>query len=193
VGGAFAGADSILGIARWRWVFLVNVPITAAALFVVARVLNIPHTRREHRTDWTGVVALTVGVIPVLLTAEQGRDWGWDSVSAIGCYALAAAGLIGFGVAERWIGDEALLPLRLFRNSVFSVTSAACLIIGMGMFGGLVLALFGLGLGGCLQISSRLAGSADLVAMPAACCRTPRLRNQSGIEALAARARGRDG
>ncbi len=139
VGGAFAGANSILGIAGWRWVFLVNVPIAAAALFVVARVLNLPHTRREHRIDWPGVVALTVGVVPVLLVAEQGRDWGWDSAPAIGCYALAAAGLIGFVVAERWIGDDALLPLRLFRNSVFSVTSAACLIIGMGMFGGLVL------------------------------------------------------
>jgi hypothetical protein len=42
-------------------------------------------------------------------------------------------------MAERRIGDEALLPLRLFRNGVFSVTSAAGLIIGTGMFGGLVL------------------------------------------------------
>ncbi|MBV9160697.1 MAG: MFS transporter [Pseudonocardiales bacterium] len=139
VGGTFAGADSILGIAGWRWVFLVNVPVAAAALVVVARVLNIPHTRREHRIDWPGAVALTVGVVPVLLVAEQGRNWGWDSASAIGCYALAAAGLIGFVIAERWIGDEALLPLRLFRNGVFSVTSVAGLIIGMGMFGGLVL------------------------------------------------------
>jgi EmrB/QacA subfamily drug resistance transporter len=139
VGGAFAGANSILGIAGWRWVFLVNVPIAAAALIVVVRVLNIPHTRREHRIDWPGVVALTVGVVPVLLVAEQGQGWGWDSAPAIGCYALAAAGLIGFVIAERWIGDEALLPLRLFRNGVFSVTSVASLVIGMGMFGGLVL------------------------------------------------------
>ena len=139
VGGAFAGANSILGIAGWRWVFLVNVPIAAAALVVVVRVLNIPHTHREHRIDWPGVVALTVGVVPVLLVAEQGQGWGWDSAPAIGCYASAAAGLIGFVIAERWIGDEALLPLRLFRNVVFSVTSVASLIVGMGMFGGLVL------------------------------------------------------
>jgi EmrB/QacA subfamily drug resistance transporter len=139
VGGAFAGAGTILGIAGWRWVFLVNVPIAVAALLVVTRVLNLPHTRREHRIDWRGAVALAVGVVPVLLVAEQGRDWGWGSAPAIGCYALAAAGLIGFAIAERWIGDEALLPLRLFRNGVFAVTSAGCLIIGMGMFGGLVL------------------------------------------------------
>ena len=139
VGGAFAGANSILGIAGWRWVFLVNVPIAAAALVVVARVLNIPHTRRESRIDWPGAVALTVAVIPVLLVAEQGRDWGWGSAGAIICYLIAAAGLIGFLAAERRIGDQALLPLRLFHNDVFSVTSASALVVGMGMFGGLVL------------------------------------------------------
>lgn len=139
VGGGFAGTDSILGIAGWRWVFLVNVPIAAAALVVVAKVLNIPHRRREHRIDWVGAVALAVGVVPVLMVAEQGREWGWDSISAIACYGIAAAGLIGFVIAERRIGDEALLPLRLFRNGVFSVTSAAGLIIGTGMFGALIL------------------------------------------------------
>jgi MFS family permease len=76
-GGAFAGADSILGIAGWRWVFLINVPVAVAALIVVARVLNIPHTRREHRIDWSGAMALTIGLAPVLLVAEQGQDWGW--------------------------------------------------------------------------------------------------------------------
>jgi EmrB/QacA subfamily drug resistance transporter len=139
LGGGFAGAEQILSIAGWRWVFLVNVPIAAAALIVVARVLNIPHTRRESRIDWPGAVALTVTVVPILLVAEQGRDWGWGSVDAIACYLIATAGLIGFLVAERKLGDEALLPLRLFRNGVFSVTSISGLVIGMGMFGGLVL------------------------------------------------------
>ena len=51
IGGFFAGQHSILGITGWRWVFLVNVPIGIVALFVVARVLHIPHTRRDapHR------------------------------------------------------------------------------------------------------------------------------------------------
>jgi EmrB/QacA subfamily drug resistance transporter len=138
-GGAFAGAASIMGFAGWRWVFLLNVPIAAAALVVVYKVLNIPHTPREHRIDWPGALALTVGVVPVLVVAEQGRDWGWDSPRAIGCYLIAVAGLMAFIIAERKIGDEALLPLRLFRNGVFSVTSAAGLIIGTGMFGGLIL------------------------------------------------------
>ena len=138
-GGAFAGAASIMGFAGWRWVFLVNVPIAVAALIVVYKVLNIPHTPREHHIDWPGALTLTVGVIPILLVAEQGRDWGWASASAIGCYLIAAAGLSAFIMAERRIGDDALLPLRLFRNGVFSLSSAAGLIIGTGMFGGLIL------------------------------------------------------
>src|SRR3954468_24606220 len=54
IGGFFAGASSILGIAGWRWVFLVNVPIGIIALIVVAHVLTLPHTRRDHRIDWLG-------------------------------------------------------------------------------------------------------------------------------------------
>src|SRR6478735_2582798 len=47
VGGFFAGADTILGITGWRWVFLINVPIGIVALVVVAKVLHIPHIRRD--------------------------------------------------------------------------------------------------------------------------------------------------
>src|SRR5207302_1244320 len=54
IGGFFAGSAPILHVTGWRWVFLVNVPIGIVALAVVARVLNIPHTRREHRIDVFG-------------------------------------------------------------------------------------------------------------------------------------------
>ena len=75
----------------------------------------------------------------MLVVAEQGQTLGWDSARAIIFYVIAIAGFIGFVMAEQRIGDDALLPLRLFRNGVFSVTSAAGLIIGTGMFGGLIL------------------------------------------------------
>lgn len=54
--------------------------------------LNIPHTRREHRIDWPGAVALAVGLVPLLVVAEQGRDWGWDSPRALACYGPACWG-----------------------------------------------------------------------------------------------------
>jgi EmrB/QacA subfamily drug resistance transporter len=136
-GGLLAGQDHILGIAGWRWVFLINVPIGILALSVVARVLHIPHTRRDHQIDYPGALALTVTLVPLLIVAEQGRDWGWASGRSILCYVIGALGAVGFGLAERRIGDDALLPMRLFRRKTFSIGSALNLIIGMGMFGGL--------------------------------------------------------
>ncbi|GAA1245095.1 MDR family MFS transporter [Oryzihumus leptocrescens] len=138
IGGFFAGADTILGITGWRWVFLVNVPIGIAALFVVARTLHLRHTRLDHRIDWWGAVTLTVGLVPLLIVAEQGRDWGWSSSSSITCFAIGGLGLIAFFLIERAMGHEALLPIYLFRIRTVGVSSIASVVLGMGMFGGLV-------------------------------------------------------
>ncbi|MEW1748777.1 MFS transporter [Streptomyces angustmyceticus] len=139
IGGALAGQDQLLGITGWRWVFLVNVPIGIIALFVVAKVLNIPHTRRDHRIDWWGALTISVGVVPLLLVAEQGREWGWDSSRSIACYVIGVVGIIAWIFVERWIGDDALIPMRLFRNGTFSKTSLLSVLIGMGMFGGMLM------------------------------------------------------
>jgi EmrB/QacA subfamily drug resistance transporter len=138
VGGTLAGQDSILAVAGWRWIFYVNVPIGILALVVVARVLHLPHIRREHRIDYPGAVALIVGVVPLLIVAEQGRSWGWGSGRAFLCYFVGAVGLMLFWLAERRIGDDALIPLRFFRIRTFSVGSMIGVVIGMGMFGGIV-------------------------------------------------------
>lgn len=135
VGGFLAGQDEILGITGWRWVFGINLPIGFIALAIVVRVLNIPHSRREHRIDWPGALTLTVGLVPLLLVAEQGRAWGWLSGWSLLCFAVGLTGLIGFVVAERAYGDDALLPLRFFRRRVFGLGVLASLLVGMGMFG----------------------------------------------------------
>jgi EmrB/QacA subfamily drug resistance transporter len=137
VGGFFAGQSSIFGIPGWRWIFYINVPIGIFALFVVTRVLQVDHNRRQHRIDWTGAAMLVVGLVPLLIIAEQGRTWGWSSASAFICYLLGALGLAAFVRVEAAMGDEALLPLRLFRNSVFAQGAGQALIVGMGMFGGI--------------------------------------------------------
>jgi EmrB/QacA subfamily drug resistance transporter len=139
VGGFLAGRAHLLGIAGWRWVFLVNVPIGIAALFVVAKVLNIPHTRRSQRIDWWGALTIAIGVAPLLLVAEQGQSWGWGSTRSILCFVIGAAGILAWILVERAMGDAALIPMRLFRDSVFSKTSALSLVIGMGMFGGMLM------------------------------------------------------
>lgn len=139
IGGALAGQDSLLGIDGWRWIFLINVPIGILALFVVARVLHVRHEPRPHRIDYLGATALIVALVPLLIVAEQGREWGWGAASSLSCYGIGLVGIVAFLFAERRAGEEALLPLRLFRNRVFAVGSAQSAIIGIGMFGGITL------------------------------------------------------
>jgi EmrB/QacA subfamily drug resistance transporter len=137
VGGFLAGQHSILGITGWRWVFLVNLPVGVLSLLLVTRTLHLPHTRRNHRIDYPGALALVIGLVPLLLVAEQGRDWGWTSARSLACYVVGVIGIILFVIAEHSYGDEALLPLRLFRGRTFSVGSVLNFMVGMGMFGGL--------------------------------------------------------
>jgi EmrB/QacA subfamily drug resistance transporter len=138
VGGFFAGTSSIFGISGWRYIFYINVPIGILALIVVSRVLHLEHQKRSHAIDWVGAVALIVGVVPILIVAEQGQSWGWGSAAAFACYLLGLAGIVWFIFVERRLGDDALLPLRLFRNGVFRIGSGQSFIIGIGMFGGLL-------------------------------------------------------
>ena len=139
IGGFFAGQSSLLGVTGWRWIFYVNVPLGVAAFVVVMRVLHLPHTRREHRIDWPGALSLIVALVPLLIVAEQGRTWGWASGRAVLCYAIGALGLIAFVLAERAYKDDALLPLRLFRNRTFAIGSVGSIVLGAGMFGGILL------------------------------------------------------
>ncbi|MFM9129927.1 MAG: MDR family MFS transporter [Actinomycetes bacterium] len=140
IGGFFAGQNSIIGITGWRWVFLVNVPIGLIALFIVGRTLHIPNFQRvNHSIDWLGAISLTVGLIPLLLVAQEGRIWGWASVESIACYLIGITSLILFVIFENKMKDEAILPLRLFKDKTFSLISVVGVITGAGMFGGLAM------------------------------------------------------
>ena len=138
LGGAIAGQQSILGVDGWRWVFLVNVPVGALALAVVATKLHLPPRRTDHRVDYVGAALLSTAVVPVLLVAEKGREWGWGSGLTLGLVALSVVSLAAFVPWERRMGPEAILPLRVFRSSVFSLSSVVSLLVGAAMFGGIV-------------------------------------------------------
>lgn len=135
IGGFFAGAGTFAGIDGWRWVFLVNVPVGIVGLIVVAKFLNVPHNKVNHRVDYWGAGALAMALVPLLIIAEQGRAWGWGSAAALSMYGIGALGLVAFVLVERAMGDEALLPLRLFRRPVFSLTNIVNFVMGIGMFG----------------------------------------------------------
>src|SRR6201995_2997007 len=82
LGGLLSGANDFLGVAGWRWIFYINVPIAAVTLVVVAKVLQLDHDRKARRIDWWGSVLLAIGLVPLLVVAEQGQSWGWSSVAA---------------------------------------------------------------------------------------------------------------
>jgi EmrB/QacA subfamily drug resistance transporter len=138
LGGFFAGTSSIVGVSGWRWIFYINVPIAAAAWIVINRVLKLPHRRQDHRIDWPGALALILCLVPLLIAAEEGQTWGWGSGKSVTCYLVGAVGLVLFLAIERWYGDEALLPPRLFKGRTFAIGSASSFVLGMAMFGGLL-------------------------------------------------------
>ncbi|MET0304375.1 MAG: MDR family MFS transporter, partial [Microbacteriaceae bacterium] len=138
IGGLLAGTDEILFIPGWRWVFLINIPIGVAALAVVMAFLHIPHHHRTVRIDWWGAATVVLAVVPLLLVAEQGREWGWASLPAIACYVIGTLGVIGFIMVERAMGDDALIPLKLFRSSTFSMATVLGVLVGFGMFGAMM-------------------------------------------------------
>ncbi|NJC70645.1 MFS transporter [Planosporangium thailandense] len=135
IGGLFASAHSVLGVAGWRWVFLVNAPVGGTALIVVSRVLRPTGQRRARRIDHWGATAISVAAVPLLLVAEQGNRSGWTSPTALACYTVGALGVVAFLLAERRMGDDALIPLRLFRVATFSLAITISALVGLGMFG----------------------------------------------------------
>ncbi|BCW47309.1 MDR family MFS transporter [Arthrobacter sp. StoSoilB5] len=139
IGGAFAGTSSILGFDGWRWVFFINLPIGLAALTVVFMFLHLPARHVKQKIDYWGAAAITLAIVPLLLVAEQGRSWGWSSGGSWLCYGLGVIGIVAFLFAEMRAGDYALIPLRLFKNATFGLSSLLNFIIGIGMFGAIAM------------------------------------------------------
>lgn len=140
LGGFFADAPTILGLAGWRWAFLVNVPVGLAALALVGTALRGPRPRpRGRRVDVLGGAALILAVVPGLLALEFGGHRGWASTPTFVALGAAAVGTVLFVRTERAMGDDALLPARLFRSPAFTAVNAVNLAAGVGIFGGLLL------------------------------------------------------
>lgn len=139
LGGFFSDLDSLAGLDGWRWVFLVNVPVGVLALVVVAKVLNVPHQRQPQRIDWFGAIMLAVCVVPLLIVAERGREWGWGAQESLICYGVGGVGFVLFVLIEMLMKDAALIPMRLFRNSTFSIVIFGGFILGVAMFGAITM------------------------------------------------------
>ncbi|MEK9907998.1 MAG: MDR family MFS transporter [Aquiluna sp.] len=139
IGGTLAGIDEFLFVEGWRWIFLMNIPIGALSLFMVISFLHVPHTPRKQKIDWWGAATIILATVPLLLVAEQGREWGWGSTLAIAMYVTGAIGIVSFILIEKMMGESALIPLSIFKSKTFARTQVLGFIIGMGMFGGMII------------------------------------------------------
>src|SRR4051812_21694688 len=119
----------------WRWIFYINLPLGILALVVIASTLPGRSERTHRRIDWTGagLLAATLSAI-ILVTDLGGTTYPWTSPIVLGMIATGVVALIAFLLVERRAA-EPVLPLRLFENRAFSVTSTVALVVGFAMFG----------------------------------------------------------
>jgi EmrB/QacA subfamily drug resistance transporter len=122
----------------WRWVFYVNMPVGGLAVAIVLLRLHLhaPHTR--HAIDYLGAALLSGGVgALILVTTWGGNEFPWGSATIVGL-GIAGVLLLAAFVWQERRAAEPILPLTLFRSSVFAVSSAMAFWIGMAMFGAIV-------------------------------------------------------
>jgi EmrB/QacA subfamily drug resistance transporter len=126
--------------ASWRWIFYVNLPIGAIALVVTSIVLRDRAVRTRHKIDYLGSALLLLGVSALLLVTTLGgspQGYAWLSPQIIAMVVIGVGFVVAFLFREHY-APEPIVPLRLFRKRVFSVSNAAGFIVGVAMFGAII-------------------------------------------------------
>jgi EmrB/QacA subfamily drug resistance transporter len=122
----------------WRWIFYINLPVGLAALVVTSIVLTMPVVRREHRIDYLGAAIIVAAVSCLLLYLDwRGNEYGWTEAGGLALLAGFVLLSVAF-VAVELRSAEPIIPMRLFRNPVFSVGNLYGFLAGVAMFGGII-------------------------------------------------------
>jgi EmrB/QacA subfamily drug resistance transporter len=119
----------------WRWIFYINLPVGAAAFVVIGAVFRARGEHVQHSVDYLGAILLAAGLSGIVLfTSLGGTTYAWSSppivAMAVGGFVLLAL----FPLVEHR-ASEPILPLALFRNPTFVVTSSVGFIVGLALFG----------------------------------------------------------
>ena len=139
LGGFFSDHATILGVTGWRWIFYINLPFGIAALLITSAVLHIPKVKRDHKIDYLGAILMVAATVSILLTVSiYGPEHGWLDARTI-AYFIAGLVLVVLFIYWESKAQEPILPLELFKNHTFTVTSILGAVIGAGMFGAIVM------------------------------------------------------
>ncbi len=119
----------------WHWIFFINIPLALIALGVIAVAFTAPKDRTRRQIDYLGAFLLAAALTAIVLfTSLGGNTYDWDSPEILIMIAVGVVGTLAFLWAETKAA-EPILPLSLFRNSVFAMTSAIGFIVGLALFG----------------------------------------------------------
>ena len=139
LGGFFSDHHKVLGITGWRWIFYINLPLGIIALIITSSVLHIPKIHREHKIDYFGALLLILGVSALLLgISVYAPENGWLTAKTL---LWIGAGILLFAafLLNQARAAEPILPLRLFKNHTFNITSLLAFLVGAAMFGAIVM------------------------------------------------------
>lgn len=122
----------------WRWLFFAALPVGVVALVIISRFLHLDFERRDARVDVPGIVTLSLGLTAVLLAVSWGgTTYPWVSGQILGLAGAGLALLVAFVFIELR-SPEPVLPLALFRNSIFTWSNVASFGLSMAMFGAII-------------------------------------------------------
>jgi EmrB/QacA subfamily drug resistance transporter len=126
-------------VLTWRWIFFLNVPIAIFAVAVTWFGVHVEEPESaDHRIDYAGVTALSVGLVSLLVALDQVDDWGWGDPRVIGLLAIAVVLVLAFVPIERRAGRHALVPAEVMRNSSFTASCLAILFMSATFFAALL-------------------------------------------------------
>ena len=123
----------------WRWIFFLNVPISAFAVLVTYRLVKVAEPdASEQRIDYAGIATISLGLVSLLVALDQIDDWGFGDPRVIGLLALAAILLVAFVPIERRAGLSALVPRAVMANESFRASCLSILLMSATFFAALL-------------------------------------------------------